>query len=262
MPRRKPKPEKVLEEKIKESLDSIIMEEALDNIAADTEDLPRLKSTEVMDFATEKSTALSEAKALLDSISNFYLDSASKTDATHVEFKKKMDTMNISAMMFQLKSSQHAITKLLEEIDLGNMHPRLFEVLAQLQSQIMQMPKDYQGYLEKMDQNYKKTRIESDEKRHSSGVVMDQEYTSDGSYAPISSSGDGIRSRGTRGIMEGLRDIINNSEVVDITPEMVDPNAVVNARQKKIIDANNPRSIQEDLDSGMEDYSIEDDILE
>jgi hypothetical protein len=62
--------------------------------------------------------------------------------------------------------------------------------------------------------------------------------------------------------MEGLRDIINNSEVVDITPEMVDPNAVVNARQKKIIDANNPRSIQEDLDSGMEDYSIEDDILE
>jgi hypothetical protein len=73
MPRRKPKPEKVLEEKIKESLDSIIMEEALDNIAADTEDLPRLKSTEVMDFAREKSTALSEAKALLDSISNFYL---------------------------------------------------------------------------------------------------------------------------------------------------------------------------------------------
>lgn len=148
MPRRKPKPEKVLEEKIKESLDSIIMEEALDNIAADTEELPRLKSTEVMDFATEKSTALSEAKALLDSISNFYLDSASKSDASHVEFKKKMDAMNISAMMFQLKSSQHAITKLLEEIDLGNMHPRLFEVLAQLQSQIMQMPKDYQGYLE------------------------------------------------------------------------------------------------------------------
>lgn len=264
MPRRKPKPEKVLEEKIKESLDSIIMEEALDNIAADTEELPRLKSTEVMDFATEKSTALSEAKALLDSISNFYLDSASKSDASHVEFKKKMDAMNISAMMFQLKSSQHAITKLLEEIDLGNMHPRLFEVLAQLQSQIMQMPKDYQGYLEKMEQNYKKTRIESEEKRHSSGVVMEQGDSPDGSgsYVPLNSGGDGIRSRGTRGIMEGLRDIINNSEVVDITPEIVDPNSVVNARQKKIIDSNNPRSIQEDLDSGMEDYSIEDDILE
>ena len=113
-----------------------------------------------------------------------------------------------------------------------------------------------------MEQNYKKTRIESDEKRHSSGVVMDQGYTSDGSYAPAMSNGDGIRSRGTRGIMEGLRDIINSSEVVDLTPEIVDPNSVVNARQKKIIDINNPRSIQEDLDSGMEDYSVEDDILE
>ena len=259
MPRRKPKPEKVLEEKIKESLDSIIMEEALDNIAADTEDLPRLKSTDVMDFATEKSTALSEAKNLLDSISSFYLDTA---DISHVEFKKKIDAMNISAMMFQLKSSQHAITKLLEEIDLGNMHPRLFEVLAQLQSQIMQMPKDYQGYLEKMEQNYKKTRIEADEKRHASGVVMEQGDMSGGTYTPLSTSGDGIRSRGTRGIMEGLRDIINNSEVVDINPEIIDPNSVVNARDKKIIDANNPRSIHEDLDSGTDDYSIEDDILE
>ena len=68
MPRRKPKPEKVVQEKIKESLDSIIMEEALDNILPDTDELPRLKTTEMMDFAGEKSTALSEAKALLDSI--------------------------------------------------------------------------------------------------------------------------------------------------------------------------------------------------
>ena len=63
MPRRKPKPEKVIEEKIKESLDSIIMEESLDSVIdANTLDLPRIKSSDLMDYSEEKSTAFTEAK--------------------------------------------------------------------------------------------------------------------------------------------------------------------------------------------------------
>jgi hypothetical protein len=217
-----------------------------------------------MDFSGEKSTALSDAKALLDTITKFYMDDTSMSEASHVEFKKKVDAMNLSSMMFQLKSAQHAITKILEEIDLGNMHPRLFEVLAQLQSQIMQMPKDYQAYLEKMEQNYKKTRIEVDEKKHSQGIVMDQSSGDSGFYVSntaVTQDG-GLKSRGTRGIMEGLRDIIG-SEVVDVKPEVLDPNAVVNAREKKILDSQNPNNKshfnEEDQE---EDFSIEDDILE
>jgi len=260
MPRRKPKPEKVVQEKIKESLDSIIMEEALDSILPNTDELPRIKTTEMMDFAGEKSTALSEAKALLDSITKFYVDL--DQSESHVEFKKKADTLNLSAMMFQLKSAQHAITKILEEIDLGNMHPRLFEVLAQLQSQIMQMPKDYQAYLEKMEQNYKKTKMEIEEKRHAGGMVLDHVQTQDGTYiASQSQSEGGLRSRGTRGIMEGLRDIIG-SEIVDVKPEVIDPNAVVNAREKKIIDAQNPMRQDSDTHEDLDEFEIEDDILE
>ena len=144
------------------------------------------------------------------------------------------------------------------------MHPRLLEVLAQLQSQIMQMPKDYQAYLEKMEQNYKKTRIEVDEKKHSQGIVMDQTSGDAGFYVSntaITQDG-GLKSRGTRGIMEGLRDIIG-SEVVDVKPEVVNPNAVVNARDKKILDSQNPNNKSHfDEEDQEEDFSIEDDILE
>ena len=264
MPRRKPKPEKVVQEKIKESLDAIIMEEALDNIASDTNELPRLKSTEIMNFAEEKLTALSDAQALLNSVADFYVDPNLHGKENHVELKKKMDAINLSAMMFQLKSAQHAITKLLEEIDLGNMHPRIFEVLAQLQSQIMQMPKDYQQYLEKMEQNYKKAKIEIEDKKISGGVLMDPTQNPDGSFSPntnaLTAVGNGIKSRGTRGIMEGLRDILGG-EIVDIKPVEVSPNAVVNARDKKVIDSQN--KLHDESDDSMEDgYIIEDDILE
>jgi hypothetical protein len=261
MPRRKPKPEKVVQEKIKESLDSIIMEESLDDILPGVDELPRLKTTEMMDFSGEKSTALSDAKALLDSITNFYVDM--NHPESHVENKKRMDTMNLSSMMFQLKSAQHAITKLLEEIDLGNIHPRIFEVLAQLQSQIMQMPKDYQAYLEKMEQNYKKAKIEIEEKNVAGGIVMDQTQGLNGTFNPnpqaLATSG-GIKSRGTRGIMEGLRDILG-AEIVDVKPMDIHPDAVVNARDKKIIDAQRESHTDNDdsIDSG---YIIEDDILE
>jgi hypothetical protein len=264
MPRRKPKPEKVIEERIKQNLDSILMDEGFNaSFATDSIDLPRIKTTDLMDFAGEQSSASSDAKALMDSLAEFYVDLTTENkSAYHVEQKKKMDTMNVSAMMFQLKTAQHTITKILEEIDLGNTNPRLFEVLAQMQSQIMQMPKDYQTYLEKMEQNYKKSRIEIDEKKQVNRVVMNQENGSDIYSTPVSSLSDngGIKSRGTRGIMEGLRDLIG-SEVVDITPEIVEPNAVVNAKHKKIMDLDNPNVIRKDndLDDG-DDFVIEDDL--
>ena len=161
MPRRKPKPEKIIEEQIKKSLDSIIMEESLDSvIEANTSELPRIKSSNLMDYDEEKSSAFTEANSLLDSLTNFYLDPDKIGAPDHLDQKKKIDAINISSMMFQLKSAQHAITKILEEIELGNTHPRLFEVLGQLQSQIMQMPKDYQNYMDKMEQGYKRLRNE------------------------------------------------------------------------------------------------------
>lgn len=264
MPRRKPKPEKVIEERIKQNLDSILMDEGFNaSFTADSLDLPRIKTTDLMDFAGAQSSAASDAKVLMDSLAEFYVDlSTENQSAFHVEQKKKMDTMNVSAMMFQLKTAQHTITKILEEIDLGNTNPRLFEVLAQMQSQIMQMPKDYQTYLEKMEQNYKKSRIEIDEKKQSNRVVMSQDSNSD-SYSSQSSSvteNGGIKSRGTRGIMEGLRDIIG-SEVVDITPEIVEPNAVVNAKHKKVMDLDNPNVSRIDNDSDDSDgFIIEDDL--
>ena len=259
MPRRKPKPEKVIQEKIKENLDAIIMEESLDSISLDSDDLPRLKTSELMNFADEKLSALTEARSLMDSVAKFYVDPGAHGHVEFLDLKKKVDAMNVSSMMFQMKSAQHAITKLLEEIDLGNMHPRIFEVLAQLQSQIMQMPKDYQAYLEKMEQSYKRVNTELEDKKHSGGVVMEQSEAGEtNTFYPNNTDSSGIRSRGTRGIMEGLRDILGN-EVIDVKPVELNPNAIVNARDKKLIDDQiRPQSDDED----QTDFIIEDDIIE
>lgn len=257
MPRRKPKPERVVEEKIKESLDSILQDENLDFDAVTPDELPRLKTTELMNFSEATQTTGTDAKGVLDSIVKFYLDQNFIDQTDYIEYKKKIDSMNIASMMLQLKTAQHAITKLLEEIDLGNANPRMFEVLAQLQSQIMQMPKDYQTYVQKMEDGYKAIATQLEDKSKSGSFQLEPGEDGKNVYNPSANDSGGIKVRGTKGLMEGLRDIIG-AEIEDIKVDDVDDNAVVNAKKKAKIDASRNISI-DDEDTDLE---IEDDLFD
>ena len=257
MPRRKPKMDKVVQQKIKENLDSIIMEENLDSVETGTSELPKLKTSVTMDFESEKSSSSTEARSLLDSLVKFYFDSDLIEENAYLEYRKKIDSMNISSMMFQLKSGQHAITKLLEEIDMGNMHPRLFEVLAQLQGQIMQMSKDHQAYLDKMENSYKRMKETVDDKNYRGGIAL-PDSPENATNSSITDDGN-LRARGTKGLMEGLRGILG-SEVIDIKVEEVDPNSIVNAREKMKMDAIE-KGYETDSEDEDDDLRIEDDLF-
>jgi hypothetical protein len=171
----------------------------------------------------------------MESIVDFYLKENFIEKSDYIVYKQKIDAMNVSSMMLQLKTAQHAITKLLEEIDLGNANPRMFEVLAQLQSQIMQMPKDYQNYLTKMEESYVRLRGEGERKAYAGGVQMEYDpsnKTSALGSTPGLGQSEGIKVRGTRGLMEGLRDILG-TEIEDVQIDESNENSIVNARRKE-----------------------------
>lgn len=200
-----------------------------------------------MDFSTAQQTTGSDAKSLLDSIVKFYLDENFIDKVDYVEYKKKIDSMNLASMMLQLKTAQHAITKLLEEIDLGNANPRMFEVLAQLQSQIMQMPKDYQNYVDKMEEGYKKIQLQIEKKSDVGSFTLEPSNDTEDSFSanPNGVGGNGIKVRGTKGLMEGLRDILG-SEIEDVRVVEENDNAVVNAKRKAEIDASRNVSLSDE----------------
>lgn len=254
MPRRKPKPERVVQEQIKASLDSILSDEELGIDSVTPDQLPRLKTTDVMDFKTETQTTGTEGRALLTSMVKYYLDNNFIETSDYVQYKMKIDSMNVSSMMLQLKTAQHAITKLLEEIDLGNANPRMFEVLAQLQSQIMQMPKDYQNYLEKMEDGYKKLNDDKEKREFSTPVQITNESGEVSENSNLTESG-GIKVRGTKGLMEGLRTILG-AEIEVVKVEEADENSVVNARKKSQIDSSRNIVIE-----GNDGFEIEDDLF-
>jgi hypothetical protein len=257
MPRRKPKPEKIVQENIKSTLDQILMDEGLDSDTIQPSDLPRLKTSDIMDFATAKSDVSNDARKLMESIVDFYLKENLIEKSDYITYKQKIDAMNVSSMMLQLRTAQHAITKLLEEIDFGNANPRMFEVLAQLQSQIMQMPKDYQSYLTKMEESYVRLRGEGERKAYAGGVQMEYDSTNKTSAlgsTPGLGQSEGIKVRGTKGLMEGLRDILG-TEIEDIQIDESNENSIVNARRKEElaitrndIEVNNENTLKVDDD--------------
>ncbi len=198
-----------------------------------------------MDFGSAIQSTGSDAKSLLDSIVKFYLDENFIEKVDYVEYKKKIDSMNLASMMLQLKTAQHAITKLLEEIDLGNANPRMFEVLAQLQSQIMQMPKDYQNYLDKMEEGYKRIQLQIDKKADTGSFELQPSEEGENSFSAQSQNSTGIKVRGTKGLMEGLRDILG-AEIEDVRVEEEDENSIVNAKKKAEIDASRNVLLQDD----------------
>jgi hypothetical protein len=248
MPRRKPKPEKIVQEQIKNTLDSILMEENLDSDVVTPDALPRLKTTDIMDFSEAKQTTGTEARGLLDSMVKFYLEENLIDQTSYIAYKKKIDSSNVSSMMLQLKTAQHAITKLLEEIDMGNANPRMFEVLAQLQSQIMQMPKDYQNYMEKMEESYRRAGQDLEKKVNSGSISLDEAGNVESdplNPSSIKSINSGLKVRGTKSLMEGLRDILG-TEIEDVKPIEENENSVVNAKKKAEIDASRNVLIDDD----------------
>jgi hypothetical protein len=121
----------------------------------------------------------------------------------------------------------------------------MFEVLAQLQSQIMQMPKDYQNYLDKMEEGYKRIQLQIDKKADTGSFELQPSEEGENSFSAQHQNSTGIKVRGTKGLMEGLRDILG-AEIEDIRVEEEDENSIVNAKKKAEIDASRNVLLQDD----------------
>jgi hypothetical protein len=194
-----------------------------------------------MDFTKEQILAMSDSKNYLDQMVNFYYGSELGGSTDHLAQKKKIDNMHLSSILLQMKTTQHAILKIMEEIEMGNMQPRMLEVLAQLQGQLVSYSKDYQNFVKSMEESYKILKIESEQKMAAGAAevkeedgVLSVDPNTFGTSIGGSSSNGGIKTRGTKSLMENLQGMLSG-EIQDIPDEDVeeeDDMTTVDARRK------------------------------
>lgn len=230
MPRRKPKKPNLSKEQelsIKDKLDGIVLaDEMLAGLS--TPDIPPILPFRTLDVDGVKSEVQIEARSILESLSKFYNEMEDIAEDHYIKHKQKIDSLNISTMAFQIRTSQHAISKLIEEIDSGAMNPRLFEVLAQLQNQLMQMPKNFSTYMSQMEKNYKQLKDESDNIKKQEDIKFDES----GNIIDSPENFDALKVRGTKSLMENLQTLMKGGQMIK-DAEIVPPNNdLINPRKK------------------------------
>lgn len=154
-----------------------------------------------MDYNVVKASTDISARDIVDAIAEFYLDIETVSQISYVKQKTNVDKITVSNLLFQMKTAEHAIIKLLEEIDGGNLHARSFEVLASLQKSKMEIVKHLAQFMTIMESNYKNLRDDYRFKKAESTITVDGEIV-------IESNTDQNKFRGTRHLIEQLRDAI------------------------------------------------------
>lgn len=252
MPRRKPKNPNLSKEQelnLKDKLDGIILaDEMLSGLSMP--DIPPIKPHRFINVDSVKNEVEVEARAILESLSKFYNDMENLPADNYIRHKQKIDALSISTMAFQIRTAQHAISKLVEEIDSGRIEPRLFEVLAQLQNQIMQMPKNFSNYMSQMEKNYKQLRSEAEELNK-----QNIEFDSEGNIMQSKENVDALKVRGNKTLMENLQNIMKSGNVKEAEIVMPEDNLI------------NPKTKDggtSDLLGGNDDgyFELEDEIFE
>lgn len=178
--------------------------------------------TKQMDFYGVKEDVEGESKKLLKSVIDFYLDAKIIKKNDYLKYKKAVDEMTLSNIMFSLKTTQHAIIKLMEEIDMGNIHPRIFEVLAQLQNQMMVVVKHQAAYMITLEEGYKKIKDDHDRVEYQKSL---DKSGPDDEMKPIG-EGDSLKIRGTKGLMLSIKNKVEDAKVEpeeETKPRLTDP---------------------------------------
>jgi len=221
----KPNPELDKEKRVAENLESLLFtmedrEDKKNKILSGMEDL-KPEGTK-MNFATVRSESEKEANDILDSVTKFYLSEEMAADEEYIQAKKKIDVLTLTNIIFSLKTVQYSTVKLLEEIDLGNTNPRVFEAIAQLQNQMMNIVKHQAAYTVSLQENYKQLKRDSE-------TISPKALKESGA--------GGIKSRGTKDLMNNLENIDSTEDVpyteMSLTDAKNRPEAPEYAKTKK-----------------------------
>jgi hypothetical protein len=216
------------------------IENLLSGISSDNDDMlldntlaNELKEESPYDFEEMSSQFTQKAKDIIDSLFKNFVDIGIFEKNDYAKHKKELDTINISNLFFQLKTLKITIMKVMEEITSGNTHPRLLEVMGQLQDKMASITKTQANYVLFLEDTYKKLNNESPVNPDSTQIESS------------SNEGKFFVSVGTKNVIESLPQSEYVEDVVD--NKLIDPTNKSSLLKNKEIDIDSGDDLGEDF---------------
>ena len=166
-----------------------------------TPELPKVRQESTQAVALTK--AKGKAKKVMSSLLKFYLSEEIILEHEYIQAKAQLDEYALGMLIRQMENSEIAISTLMDTINEGDVSPRMFEVLSDLQRTLLDIIKSQTMYMVAIEENAKKTSRDIDVYHGSSEGSNNKKQS-------------GVKSRGTKDLMRSLQETINEEDIQDV----------------------------------------------
>ena len=98
----------------------------------------------------------------MTSLLKLYLSDGFISKSEYVQAKVNLDSMTLGKIMNQMEVSERAISLLMENIEMGDINPKLFDALGNLQRTFIDLVKTQTNYVATAEEDYRKIALEKD----------------------------------------------------------------------------------------------------
>ena len=145
--------------------------------------------------------AKGKAEKVMTTLLKLYMSDGFISKSEYIQAKVNLDSMTLGKIMNQMEVSEAAIQVLMDNIQMGDVNPKLFDALGNLQRTFIDLVKTQTAYIENAEIEYRKI---SQEKEISSDDIIERESKNE-----ISTGG--LKSSNQRELMQLIRNTVDSS---------------------------------------------------
>ena len=188
---------------IRDSISDLLMENdiELNDISENTLTFQKSQTINYYDGNSVLMNAKRKAEKVMNTLLKLYMSDGFISKSEYIQAKVNLDSMTLGKIMNQMEVSEAAIQVLMDNIQIGDINPKLFDALGNLQRTFIDLVKTQTAYIENAEMEYKKI---TQEKEILSDDVIEKDNRNE-----ISTGG--LKSSNQRELMQLIRNTVDSS---------------------------------------------------
>lgn len=188
---------------IRDSISDLLMDNDIDLSNDISDNTLTFQKSQTINYYDGGALVKAKAKAekVMNTLLKLYMSDGFISKSEYIQAKVNLDSMTLGKIMNQMEVSEAAIQVLMDNIQMGDVNPKLFDALGNLQRTFIDLVKTQTAYIENAELEYKKI---AQEKEISSDDVIERESKNDISVG-------GLKSSNQRELMQLIRNTVDSS---------------------------------------------------
>jgi hypothetical protein len=171
----------------------------LDDIDSQTLTFNKVPSTVSKSEMITLEQSRSKAKGVMEALLKVYLSDNFISKSEYAQAKVNLDAMTLGNIMNQMEISQRAINILMDNIEIGDINPKLFDALGKLQGTFIDLVRTQTTYIMNASDEYEK-------------LALDKDTIADASPSTAKEISTGFKSSSQKDLMRLIRNVSDKED--------------------------------------------------